>query len=317
MAWNSENGELIFEKNEKYFNHILHFINTRFGKTSSYKNGMMKSILDNLFNVGENFVLDFNTLSKTFAKIYWNLVVKCKLPQIIPNSQFNKSKIEKIIDEMIEKNIKIDNIDYEVLNIEDKIKYGNNVLKIIEKDVVGALYSDLNCKIYGFDKGKKIIWFNKESYIFLVKNKLVVEKINYYAWILWMETSLSKHKLCYNNIGVKLDESTKRNTLTKFKIELLSKGDKLNCFYCDKIVNKNNVHIDHFIPWKFVKDDKIWNLVISCSKCNISKKDKISKANYLNKLILRNAELLNESYENKLKSLREAALYNGLNEWET
>lgn len=63
-----------------------------------------------------------------------------------------------------------------------------------------------------------------------------------------METSLLKHKIYCNNIGVKLDESTKRNALTKFKIELLSKGDKLNCFYCDKIVNRNNVHIDHFIP---------------------------------------------------------------------
>lgn len=92
---------------------------------------MIKSILDNLFNVGEDFKLDFNTLSKTFANIYWNLVVKYKLPQIIPNSQFNKSKIEKIIDEMIETNIKLDNIDYEVLKNEDKIKYENNVLKII------------------------------------------------------------------------------------------------------------------------------------------------------------------------------------------
>ena len=41
---------------------------------------MIKSILDNLFNVGEDFKLDFNTLSKTFANIYWNLVVKYKLP---------------------------------------------------------------------------------------------------------------------------------------------------------------------------------------------------------------------------------------------
>lgn len=133
----------------------------------------------------------------------------------------------------------------------------------------------------------------------------------------WMGTSLLKHKLYCNNIVVKLDESTKRNALTKFKIELLSKGDKLNCFYCDKIVNRNNVHIDHFIPWKFAKDDKIWNLVISCSKCNGFKKEKIPKINYLNKLISRNNDLLKESYEDKLKALREVALYNGLNEWET
>ena len=80
MAWNSKSEELLFEEKSNYFNHILHFINTRFGKTSSYKYGMIKSILDNLFNVGEDFKLDFNTLSKTFANIYWNLVVKYKLP---------------------------------------------------------------------------------------------------------------------------------------------------------------------------------------------------------------------------------------------
>ena len=37
MAWNSKSEELLFEEKSNYFNHILHFINTRFGKTSSYK----------------------------------------------------------------------------------------------------------------------------------------------------------------------------------------------------------------------------------------------------------------------------------------
>ena len=33
-------------------------------------------------------------------------------------------------------------------------------------------------------------------------------------------------------------------------------------------VKKKKYDIDHFIPWSFVKDDKIWNLVLSCAECN-------------------------------------------------
>ncbi|MFT8323076.1 MAG: HNH endonuclease domain-containing protein [Bacillus sp. (in: firmicutes)] len=72
-------------------------------------------------------------------------------------------------------------------------------------------------------------------------------------------------------------------------------GWKGCCFYCGKeIKRKNAAHVDHFIPWSFVQADQLWNLVISCSACNLSKNDKLAEQKFLTRLIDRNEQLLVE-----------------------
>lgn len=316
MAWNSKNGELLkIQNSENFFNFIMNFINTMHGKTSSYKFGFFKAILDNLFNIDNEFKLNIDYLNETFAKIYWNLVSKYKLPQIRPTSKFSKSSMEITIENIINSFPHCENIDFDSLNQKIKDLYTKETKPILKNYVIGALYSDLQCKIYGFDKKNNYIYFNKESYNFLISNKTLLEKINYYTWIIWMENTLEKQQKHCSNIGIKLDEVTKRNDLKQFKITLLSKGDVLQCFYCDNHLLDKNCHIDHFIPWKFVKNDQIWNLVISCRKCNLNKKDKIPQELFLSKLISRNGTILNDSFETKLKHLRNAALNSGLTIW--
>lgn len=96
---------------------------------------------------------------------------------------------------------------------------------------------------------------------------------------------------------------------------MLANRDKLRCFYCNNEITLKNCHLDHFIPWSFVKNDQIWNLVFSCSKCNISKKDKIASNKYLNKIIDRNKTILKDGFEVKLNKLYLSALHNGFVEW--
>ena len=71
------------------------------------------------------------------------------------------------------------------------------------------------------------------------------------------------------------------------------------CFYCGKKLEKENIHVDHFIPWVFIKDDNIWNFVFACSKCNVSKNDKLPDIMYLDALIERNDSLLLEYMNEK------------------
>lgn len=59
------------------------------------------------------------------------------------------------------------------------------------------------------------------------------------------------------------------------------------CFYCGKKLGKN-IHVDHFIPWSFVKDDKLWNFVLSCARCNERKSNKLPKQDFLIKIEQRN-----------------------------
>ena len=48
------------------------------------------------------------------------------------------------------------------------------------------------------------------------------------------------------------------------------------------------MEVDHFIPWVFVRDDKLWNFVLSCRKCNNSKSDRLADRRYIGKLLEQN-----------------------------
>ena len=283
-------------------------------ETATYKYAFFKAILDNLFNVNENLELNFNYLSYSFSKMYWNLIAKFKLPQYQNGGRV--SLIEKTIYEIISNNNLLDEIDFDSLNPKEQNDYLAKTKNVIGINVVGALYSDLNSNIYGFSKKEKKIWFNEESYNFLTKYKSALEKLNYYAWILWMENNLSIANKEEGNLAIKLDDSTKRESLELFKQSLFDKGDNLECFYCGNPVSLKGCHMDHFIPWSFVKDDQEWNLVFSCARCNESKNNKIPSYDYLTKLINRNKNISLESYNKKLIKLYDSALYNGFVKWE-
>lgn len=62
------------------------------------------------------------------------------------------------------------------------------------------------------------------------------------------------------------------------------------CFYCGKKLQKV-IHVDHFIPWSFVKDDKIWNFVLSCPTCNEKKNNRVPGKDYLIRIEDRNKKI--------------------------
>lgn len=114
-------------------------------------------------------------------------------------------------------------------------------------------------------------------------------KVNYYCWILWIEIVLDKQEREISNLSLKLDLSTKksRNSLNEFKNDLFIKDDSYY-FYCGCKIYKSNCHVVHFVPWQFVENDNIWNLVLSCINCNLKKNNKIPKREYLLKINERN-----------------------------
>ena len=313
MAFDDNHGEIRQVNIEHdYLSDVMHFMNTNARKTASYKYAYFKSILDNLFNVDDNYELSFSYLAEDFSIMYWNIIAKYKLPQY---QNGGRSLIEKVIYEMIEKDNLIDGVDFYSLNDEAQQEYLKRTKDVTKINVVGALYSDLNEAIYGFDKRSRKIWFTKESYEFLVNYKSALEKLNYYSWILWMENILNIRNEEASNLAIKLDCSNKRSSLERFKNDLFKLGDEPVCFYCGKPLKECHCHMDHFIPWSFVHDDKIWNIVYSCSKCNESKNNKIPDKKYLFKLIDRNRSIMDNSYDVELLRLYQAALHNGFIVW--
>ena len=81
--------------------------------------------------------------------------------------------------------------------------------------------------------------------------------------------------------------SRKSPILSVYREILRKEFEEYTCFYCGKNLGKN-IHVDHFIPWSFVKDDKLWNFVLSCARCNERKSNKLPKQDFLIKIEQRN-----------------------------
>ena len=113
-----------------------------------------------------------------------------------------------------------------------------------------------------------------------------LEKLNYYAWARFLEQINDDNVLM--RVIDKLELATpKREDLSVYREILRKEFEEDTCFYCGKKLGKN-IHVDHFIPWSFVKDDKLWNFVLSCARCNERKSNKLPKQDFLIKIEQRN-----------------------------
>lgn len=156
--------------------------------------------------------------------------------------------------------------------------------------MVGALYKDFEGKLYSFDKKSSGITLGHSAYDFILKYKPEIESLNYYAWAKFLEKINSDDAIL--RVIDKLELATpRRNDLSIYRHILFTEYEEHNCFYCGTKL-KNNINVDHFIPWVFVKDDKIWNFVLACKKCNTKKNNRLPERSYIEKLVKRNQKLI-------------------------
>ncbi len=290
---------------------------SRIRTQSSYKYGLMKAILDNIYNVDDNLMLTFVQVFSKFAEIYWNLILKHHLSQQIKVKDKKGTYLEQILHAAAEKYKLPKDISYENLTPTMMMDINHQVKQKCKTYVVRALYEDTKMLFYSFSKRKQIIEINPQMYMFICKHKIAIEKLNYYEWVRFLE-SVNKDYLS-NNLLTKIDESAKRKNLTYYR-NILFKEFENKCFYCGKSLGKQ-VDVDHFIPWSFIKDGSLWNMVLACPKCNRSKSDKLAEKKYLDMLVIRNRHIIIErnddivNYkESKLRSLYYWAQVNGYSE---
>jgi len=310
-----------FEKrnasDDELWSAISNVFSAKIKTNSSYKYGMFKAILDNLYNVDEQLILSFDKVFSKFAEIYWNLILKHHLKQQIQAEGKGGTYLEQIIWSAVKKYELPLDIPYESLPPEIMIDINHQVKMKCKMYVVGALFEDTRKLFYSFSKKGEWIQINPVMYEFLCKHKVIVEKLNYYQWAKFLEKVNAGDST--NLLLSKIDESAKRNNLTYYR-QILFEEFENKCFYCGVNVN-SKVDVDHFIPWSFVKDDSLWNLVLSCPACNRSKSDKLAAPKYLDILIDRNRKIHIEridsstNYEDsKLREIYYWAKVNGYDE---
>ena len=260
--------------------------------SSSYKFGFLKAIMDNLYNVDQNLTLAFDQLFGTFAEVYWNLVLKYGIRQQPVSERSNGTYLEQVLNVTAARYAITADIPFESISDEAKIEVCKKVKSKCKVNVVGALYGDTKGLFYSFSRKEEWLQINPQMYQFVCKHKLAIEKLNYYEWAKYLEKinddSVMDHLL------TKIDKSSERENLTIYRRILFEEFENQSCFYCGKQLTNDGkrVHVDHFVPRAFIKDDKMWNLVLACPTCNLHKNDKLPSAIFLDKLLERNNRIV-------------------------
>lgn len=329
MAWDSKSGTLDTTtlSDDEYWSLFNYVFVGSAKKTTTYKFALIKAILDNLLNnipTEDGQEILYSNLFEKFAESYWNLVVKYHLKQKKDDSKKTISKIEQIFNKAVLDNPILENLEFS--SIEKTIQ--KSIIKKVQKEckenVLGALWGDFQGNIYSFDKikGDKLI-LSHGAYDFCLRHKMELEKLNYYAWAKFLE-SINEENLLYKVISKIETSLPERKPLDIYRKILFEEFEQNKCFYCGKKLSAIAIHVDHFIPWSFVKEDKLWNFVLSCSDCNIKKSDKLPSRNFIYKIQNRNKLILNQftsqdfvtqqfkNYKNELiPNLWQYAFYSG------
>ena len=280
---------------EKYWAHFNYVFSESSHKRSTYKFGLVKALIDCLYSMElteRGMELSYEKIFAKFTENYWNLIAKYKIRQIQADGKSNISKIEKLIYSFCDENIGASFIEYENLNTQSKAELVKEVTKECHRYVIGALYDDFKGELYGFNHQEQRLWIHLYAYKFIMTYKLEIEQMNYYAWARFLETINTNNPTI--NLLESLDRSTpKRNDLSIYRDILRDEFETNNCFYCGSPLSKlpRKTHVDHLLPWSFVKSDHLWNFVLSCDKCNSKKNNMLPTKQKLAEVVSRNTLL--------------------------
>ncbi|MFC4306391.1 HNH endonuclease [Cohnella boryungensis] len=318
-GWKLNKGELKITSLTE--NEIWRYFNVLFSSKSknqtSYKYGFIRSLLENLYNTDSDMYLDFDQIYGSFTRIYWNLVVRFALKQT--DNSHSQSLIEKVLVTIKDKNKIPDGISFDALPLHVQQEAYKKAKAAGTRYVVGAVYGDTEGQFFGFDKNKEYMQFNPVVLTFMQTHQQVLFRLTNYELIKFLQRNNSSDS-CANLIK-NVENISLRSLLNIYRQMLVQYGSH-HCFYCNKQFTPNTVvEVDHFIPWSFIHNDQLWNLVLACRTCNNSKSNKIADTLYLEKIIDRNQLLIENDYNfdeemktytaEKLKELHKYVVVNG------
>jgi len=269
-------------------------------KDNTYKFALTKFLLDHTHTYkpeDEYLRIEYKQIAEKFLEYYWFQECKYKLKQDFKVERMpvviriiRKYCGEEYIAESYEKYFKN--------NSELKVKIIEEIERTCLQDVIPRLQPKENYTLYKHyhtlsKSGRKYrlppanqryIEINPEAFLYFKQYHHELMKLLIYEWAKFLERTNFTPRLIakLESLGIQ-----KRKSLTKFKKILLSQIGK-RCFYCNDPVDSDNLHVDHFIPWSYVFEDNIWNLVISCSNCNLKKSDSLAPLKCVDKIEQRN-----------------------------
>jgi hypothetical protein len=309
-----------FEKfpDEKFQQIFMHVIGQS-RRDNTYKFAFARFLLEYAENETESSI-DFEKIAKYFLKYYWPQICNSKLFQSSIDSQSldekRKPKIVQILNSEFPEPYYPETFDQISQKEPQKI---NNVIQKIKEDcfkIVTFAFqrikegnSDLDVAPMFFDykiKGQKPsrpdqvyvdlnygIILNPHAIDFLKRFNNLLHNAVILQWAKFLEPL----NIGYPQIIKSIESEFEPRNLQKER-KLLEKIQD-SCFYCDKILDKGEINVEHIIPYSYLKHNKMWNLTLACQPCNCKKLGSLPKPKtlWMKKIHDRNTQFREEILE--------------------
>ena len=309
-----------FKELEDDFIHIL----THGKKNNTYKFAFARFLLDyantknenDLEKLDESSLIDvrYDEIAKYFLEYYWHQEFHSKIRQNF-HIESKPLVISILTDNFKEKNEKDKKSEknYYIGHSFKKIKEQEpETISIVENLIAKKCFEQVVPKFQNMVIGNKTkqkqtfyIPYEKENKIMIKPKALLFFKQHYFILLKSVILEWAKFLEKINKNTAKLiskieNEDNPRTSLKKYEV-ILSLIFK-NCFYCKRELSKvGKIHVDHFIPRVYIREDDIWNFVLACSDCNCKKSGSLAPPKFLDDIIERNSR-----YELQIKGLEKS-----------
>jgi hypothetical protein len=241
--------------------------------STTYKPALLKAIaLIGMRNRPTSITL--RAIGAEFARLYWNQTVVFRLRQ-------GFGKEPEVLQEILAAAER-----YSVRKIADlpenaRVALEKRMAAILPTNVLKAFHSSAPAgmpPLFTWSRGDDSIVLTDSSADFVQHNALTLIMIAEH----WWAGILEKINILSPAIIEKVErDGAARSNLSAF-LKILRSVDELECFYCGRVGTA--FHVDHVLPWTFILADPLWDLVLACAPCNLSKSDRLPAAWFIEKL---------------------------------
>lgn len=255
--------------------------------TTSYKFGLIRALLENLYNVDSKLGLCFDSIFWSFACLYWNLVIQQGLRQM---GGEKRAAIESVLEDFRATHGIPREIGFYSISPDLQLRIVAEVKKQVKRYVFGAVWGDTKGTFYEFDVEKEYLRINPPVYHLMQKYQEVLYRLNSYEFAKYLQKVNPPDT--HGDLIQKVENITRRSSLVEYR-SMLEFNSARQCFYCGAELSggRTTTEVDHFIPWSFVHNDNLWNFVLACRTCNNSKRDHLAAPMFLEHLVVRNESL--------------------------
>jgi hypothetical protein len=292
-----------------YFNSII----TKGKKDNTYNFALARFLIDYSYALDETHVrnsvadnkietINLSIIAKAFLKYYWHQICKYKIKQ-----NYNTEKpplIVKIMHGIFGRQYISESFESmpkgKMANSEKEIQR-RCFLEVIPRfqNIPEGIKVSSRKVFYDYDKNS--VYLYPKALKFFRENYSVLYKAIILEWAKFLEKT---------NFGLpmlisKIEGNERcRGPLKKFRLIMLKHFG--TCFYCNNTLSpeKQMIHVDHFIPWSYVFEDELWNLVLACRTCVLKKHSSLPTEKFIYRLVDRNKEYSNTIYPLKKSLIR-------------